>query len=49
MSNISIWPIDRAQSGVTTLGQKAPGNDGNEGELCIPQNFNITGASPSDF
>ena len=43
MSNSSIQPIDRTLSGATTPG---PGNDGNEGVLCIPQNSSITGASP---
>ena len=48
MSNSSIWPIDRALSGATTLGQSGPGSDGNEGVLCIPQSSSITEASPSD-
>ena len=48
MSNSSIWFIDRTQSGATNLGQSGPGNDANEGVLCIPQSFNITGASPSN-
>ena len=47
MSNISIWPIDRNLSGVTTPGQSGLGNDGNE-ELWIPQSSSITWASPSD-
>ena len=44
----SIWPIDRTLSGTTTLDQSGPGSNGNEGVLCIPQSFSITGASPSD-
>ena len=35
-------------SGATTLGQSGPGNNGNEGVLCIPQGPSITGTSPSD-
>ena len=31
-----IWPIDRIHSDATTPGQSEPGNDGNEGVLCIP-------------
>ena len=49
MSNSSIWPIDRTLSGATFLGQGGPGSNNNEGVLLIPQNFSITGASPSDF
>ena len=44
----SIWPIDRIFSGATSPGQIGPGSDGNKWVLCIPQSFNITGASPSD-
>ena len=44
----SIWPIDRALSGATTSGQSEPGNNGNEGLLCIAQSSSITGTSPSD-
>ena len=44
----SIQPIDRVLSGATTLGQSGPGNDSNEGVLCIPQSSSITGTSPSD-
>ena len=44
----SIQPIDRTLSDATTAGQIGPGCDGNEGVLCIPQNFSIPGASPSD-
>ena len=42
MSNTYIWPIDRTLTGATTLGQRGPGNDGNEGVLCIPQSSSIT-------
>ena len=42
----SIQP--RVLSGATSLGQCEPGSDGNEDVLCIPQNFSITGTSPSD-
>ena len=45
----SIWPIDRIQSGATTLGQSRPGSDGNEVVLCIPQSSSITGTSSSDY
>ena len=41
--------IDRTLSGATTPGQSGPVSDGSEGVLCIPQSFNITGASPSDY
>ena len=44
----SIWPIDRTLQGATTPGQSWPGNDGNEGVLCIPQISSITGISLSD-
>ena len=44
----SIRPINRTLSGVTTLGQSGPGNDGKEGLLCISQSFSNTGTSPSD-
>ena len=43
-----IWPIDRTLSGATTLGQSAPGSNGNKGLLHIPQSSSITGASSSD-
>ena len=43
MSNSSIWPIDRTQSG-----QNGPESDGNERILRIPQSSRITGGSPSD-
>ena len=35
-------------SDATTPGQSWYGSDGNKGVLHIPQNFSITGASPSD-
>ena len=35
-------------TGVTTLSQSGPGNDGNEEVLGIPQSSSITGTSPSD-
>ena len=44
----SSSPIDRALSGATTPGQSAPGSDGNEWMLHIPQSSTITGTSPSD-
>ena len=44
----SIWPIDRALSGVVTQGQSGPGSDGNERVLHIPQSSSITGTSQSD-
>ena len=43
-----LFPIDRAQSGATILGQSGPGSHGNEGVLRIPQSSSITGPSPSD-
>ena len=48
MQFTSIWPMDRALSGSTTLGQSGPGSNSNEGVLCIPQSPSITGTSPSD-
>ena len=33
----SICPIDRALSGTTIPGLSGPGNNGNEGVLCILQ------------
>ena len=45
----SIWLIDRALSGATTLGQNGPESNGNEGVLCIPQNSSITRTLPSDL
>ena len=44
----SIWPINRTLSSVTTPGQSAPGSNGNEGVLHIPQSSSITRTSPSD-
>ena len=44
MSNGSIWIIERALSGATTL--SGPGSDANEIILHIPQS--ITGVQPSD-
>ena len=44
----SIRPTDRTLSGATTLGQSAPGSDGNEGILCVSQSSSITGTSPSE-
>ena len=35
-------------SDTTTPSQGGPGSDGNGWVLRIPQNINITGASPSD-
>ena len=37
LSNGSIWPVDRTLSGTTTPGLTAPGSDGNEEVLRIPQ------------
>ena len=37
----SIWPIDRALSGATALGQSRPRSDGNKGVLHIPQNSRL--------
>ena len=42
----SIWPIDRALSGATTMGQSGPESNGNEVVLHIRQS--ITGTSPSN-
>ena len=44
----SIWPINRALSGASTLGQSGPGSNGNEGVLCIPQSSSIIRTSTSD-
>ena len=41
--------MDRTQSGATTSGQTAPGSDGKEGVLRIPQSSSITEALPSDY
>ena len=43
----STWSIDRTLPGATTPGQSCPGNDGNEGVLCIPQSSSITETLPS--
>ena len=48
MSNSSILPIDRTESGVTTLGQSEPRSNGNEEVLHISQRSSITEASLSD-
>ena len=48
MLNSYICPIDRTISGATTLVQRGPGSDGNEGVLWIHQRSSITGGSPSD-
>ena len=48
MQFCSIWPIDRTLSGSTTPGLSESGSDGNEGVLCIPQSFSVTGTSLSD-
>ena len=44
----SIWPIDRTVLGATTQRESGPGSDGNEGVLCFPQSYSITGTSLSD-
>ena len=44
----SIWPIERTLSAATTLGQSAPGSDGNEGVFGIPQSSSLTRTLPSD-
>ena len=46
----STAPVNwsQAQSGATTLGQSGPVSNGNEGLLCFPQSFCITGTSLSD-
>ena len=43
-----IWPINRALSGASTLGQCGSGSNDNEGVLRTPQSYCITVASPSD-
>ena len=43
-----IWPIDRALSVATTLGQSGPGSNGKKGVLHIPQSSSITETSPWD-
>ena len=45
----SIPPIDRTLLGATTVGDRGPGRDSNEGVLLILQISSITGASPSNF
>ena len=47
MLNSSIWTIDRALLGTTSLDQSLPESDGNVGLLHIHQNSS-TGASLSD-
>ena len=37
--NISIWPIDRTLLGTSTLDQRVPGGNDNEGILHIHQSF----------
>ena len=49
MSNSSIRPIDKTQSGATIPVQSRPGRNGNKGVLSIIQSSGITGASLSDF
>ena len=44
-----MWPIDKAFTGATTLGQSWPGSDGNKRILCIPQSSSINEASPPDY
>ena len=44
----SILPIGRTLSGATTLDQRRPGSNGNEGVLRIPQSLSLTENSPSD-
>ena len=44
----SIWPIDRALSGATTLSLSGPWSDGNKGVICILQSSSITETSLSD-
>ena len=45
---VLINPYISYVSGATTLGQSAPGSNGNEGVLRIPQSSSITSTSPSD-
>ena len=45
----SIWLINRALSGATTLSHSGLGSNGNEGVLCILQSPSITETSPPDF
>ena len=44
----SMWPIDRAISVATTLGQSEPVSDSKERVLRIPQSSSNTGTLPSD-
>ena len=37
MSNSSIWPIDRTQSGAATPGESGPRNDGMKGYSTFPK------------
>ena len=48
MSKSSIWPINRALSGATTLCQSEPESNSNEEVLHVSQSSSITAASPSD-
>ena len=40
--------MGRTLLGTTTMDQSGPGSEGNKGVSRIPQNFTITGISPSD-
>ena len=40
--------INETLSGAATPDQSGPGNDGNEGVLCIPQSSSITGIPQLD-
>ena len=48
MSNGSIWPVEKTLSSPTTPVKSGLGSNGNKGVLRIPQNSNITEASPSE-
>ena len=48
MSNNSICLRDRSLSGAIPPAKSGSGINGNEGVLCIPQSFSITGVLPSD-
>ena len=48
-SNISIWSIDRTQSGATTLSQSESGSNTNEEVLCVPQSSSVAGTLQSDY
>ena len=41
----SIWPIDKILSGAITPAQSGLESDGDEGVLCIPQSFSVTGTA----